>query len=155
MTVPNDIDIMDTLELANDYANDEWDVFTEKWQSKLNPGVYEYLDKNKAHREEWKGVPISRTGKIQLRDGRTGEEFDNPVTVGCMHYLKLRHLLMIKSMPVQPVRTPLLHSSRWAVRHSLADSVSERWRFGPWKPMVHPTPFRKSLHSSPMMLPAV
>ena len=89
----NEIDIMDTLELANDYANDEWDVFTEKWQSKLNPGVYEYLDKNKAHREEWKGVPISRTGKIQLRDGRTGEEFDNPVTVGCMHYLKLHHLV--------------------------------------------------------------
>ena len=86
-------DIMDTLELANDYANLEWDEFTERWKDKLHPGVYEYLDQNKAHREEWKGVPIDRTGKVQLRDGRTGEEFDNPVTIGFMHYLKLHHLV--------------------------------------------------------------
>ncbi len=86
-------DIMDTLELANDYANLEWDEFTERWKDKLHPGVYEYLYQNKAHREEWKGVPIDRTGKVQLRDGRTGEEFDNPVTIGFMHYLKLHHLV--------------------------------------------------------------
>ena len=86
-------DIMETLELANDYANLEWDEFTERWKDQLNPGVYEYLDQNKAHREEWKGVPIDRTGKVQLRDGRTGEEFDNPVTIGFMHYLKLHHLV--------------------------------------------------------------
>ena len=89
----NEEDIMDTLELANDYANFEWDEFTEKWKDKLDPGVYEYLDEHKAHREEWKGVPISRTGKVQLRDGRTGEPFDNPVTIGFMHYLKLHHLV--------------------------------------------------------------
>ena len=89
----NEDDIMDTLELANDYVNTSWEEFTEKWKDILDPGVYEYLDNNKAYREEWKGVPISRTGKIQLRDGRTGEEFDSPVTVGYMHYLKLHHLV--------------------------------------------------------------
>ena len=88
-----EIDIMDTLELANDYANLEWEDFSEKWESVLDPEIFEYLDKNKAHREEWKGVPINNTGKIKLRDGRTGEEFDNPTTVGFMHYLKLHHLV--------------------------------------------------------------
>ena len=89
----NENDIMDTLELANDYANSTWEEFTDKWKDQLDPGVYEYLDVNKAHREEWKGVPINRTGKVQLRDGRTGEEFDRPVTIGFMHYLKLHHLV--------------------------------------------------------------
>ncbi len=89
----NEEDIMDTLEMANDYVNTSWEEFTEKWKDDLAPEVYDYLDKNKAHREEWRGVPISRTGKIQLRDGRTGEEFDSPVTVGYMHYLKLHHLV--------------------------------------------------------------
>ncbi|HIS46426.1 MAG TPA: DNA-directed RNA polymerase subunit beta [Candidatus Scybalocola faecigallinarum] len=89
----NEEDIMDTLEMANDYVNTSWEEFTEKWKDNLDPGVYDYLDKNKAHREEWRGVPISRTGKITLRDGRTGEEFDSPVTVGYMHYLKLHHLV--------------------------------------------------------------
>ena len=89
----NEDDIMDTLELANDYVNTSWEEFTDKWKDKLEPETYDYLDQNKAHREEWKGVPISRTGKIRLRDGRTGEEFDSPVTVGYMHYLKLHHLV--------------------------------------------------------------
>ena len=88
-----EIDIMDTLELANDYANLEWEDFSEKWEKVLDPEIFEYLDKNKAHREEWRGVPINNTGKIKLRDGRTGEEFDNPTTVGFMHYLKLHHLV--------------------------------------------------------------
>ncbi len=89
----NEIDIMDTLELANDYVNTEWEEFVKKWKDKLHPEVFKYLDENKEHREEWRGVPISRDGKIRLRDGRTGEEFDNPVTVGYMHYLKLAHLV--------------------------------------------------------------
>jgi len=88
-----EIDIMDTLELANDYANLEWEEFSEKWEDVLDPEIFDYLDKNKAHREEWRGVPINNTGKIKLRDGRTGEEFDNPTTVGFMHYLKLHHLV--------------------------------------------------------------
>ncbi len=86
-------DIMDTLELANDYVNTSWEEFTEKWKDTLDEEVYQYLDENKAYRDEWKGVPISRTGKVQLRDGRTGEEFDSMVSVGFMHYLKLHHLV--------------------------------------------------------------
>jgi DNA-directed RNA polymerase subunit beta len=89
----NEIDIMDTLELANDYVNTEWEEFESKWKDKLHPEVFKYLEENKDHREEWRGVPIPRDGKIMLRDGRTGECFDNPVTVGYMHYLKLAHLV--------------------------------------------------------------
>ncbi|HAN09710.1 MAG TPA: DNA-directed RNA polymerase subunit beta [Clostridiales bacterium] len=86
-------EVVKTLEIANDYVNSEWNDFIEKWKDKLDDGFFEYLDKNKAHREEWKDVPINANGKIMLRDGRTGEEFDNPVTVGYMHYLKLHHLV--------------------------------------------------------------
>ncbi len=86
-------DIMDTLEMANDYVNWTWEDFEAKWASKVQQSVIDYLYENRDHREEWKGVPIDHTGKIRLRDGRTGEEFDNPVTVGYMHYLKLHHLV--------------------------------------------------------------
>ncbi|MDO4554890.1 MAG: DNA-directed RNA polymerase subunit beta [Lachnospiraceae bacterium] len=89
----DEYDIMDTLEMANDYANTEWEEFEEKWSPKVNDDVMKYLYDNRDHREEWKGVPIDRTGKVQLRDGRTGQEFDNPVTIGFMHYLKLHHLV--------------------------------------------------------------
>jgi DNA-directed RNA polymerase subunit beta len=105
-----EIDIQDTLELANDYVNlpfdaaeaADWDVenytaaqgtFTGKYKDILRDDVVQYLDKNRAHRAVWKGVPISRDGKVQLRDGRTGEFFDSPVTIGHMHYLKLHHLV--------------------------------------------------------------
>ena len=109
-------DIMDTLDMANDYANTPFDdeelqrekaaaqengedypedmvTFTDKYKELLNPDVFQYLSDNRAHREEWKGVPIDRTGKVQLRDGRTGQEFDSPVSIGFMHYLKLHHLV--------------------------------------------------------------
>ena len=89
----NEEEIMETLEIANDYANEEWDVFKEKWGDSLNDEVLDYLYENRDHRSEWKGVPINRTGKVQLRDGRTGENFDGPVTIGFMHYLKLHHLV--------------------------------------------------------------
>ncbi|WP_317366939.1 DNA-directed RNA polymerase subunit beta [uncultured Tyzzerella sp.] len=89
----NEEDIMETLELANDYANSTWEEFEAKWKDKINEEIFEYLDKNKAHREEWRGVKLNHTGKIKLRDGRTGEEFDNATTVGFMHYLKLHHLV--------------------------------------------------------------
>ena len=89
----NEIDIQDTLELANDYANTEWEDFQEKYKDILLPEVMQYLGDHLEHRELWKGVPISRDGKVQLRDGRTGEEFDSPVTIGHMHYLKLHHLV--------------------------------------------------------------
>ena len=90
----NEVDIQDTLELANDYVNTEdFEEFREKYQDTLRPEVMQFLDENKAHRELWKGVPISRDGKVRLRDGRTGEYFDSPVTIGHMHYLKLHHLV--------------------------------------------------------------
>ncbi len=89
----NEVDIQDTLELANDYVNMEWDDFKEKYKDTLLDSVMQYLDENKAHRALWKGVPISRDGKVRLRDGRTGEYFDSPVTIGHMHYLKLHHLV--------------------------------------------------------------
>ena len=86
-------DIQDTLELANDYVNMEWDAFQEKYKDILRPDAMEYLGEHLDHRALWKGVPISRTGKVQLRDGRTGEYFDGPTTIGHMHYLKLHHLV--------------------------------------------------------------
>ncbi|MBR0305842.1 MAG: DNA-directed RNA polymerase subunit beta, partial [Lachnospiraceae bacterium] len=89
----NEVDIQDTLELANDYVNMEWEAFQEKYGDLLKPEAMEYLANNLDHRALWKGVPIDRTGKVQLRDGRTGEPFDSPTTIGHMHYLKLHHLV--------------------------------------------------------------
>ena len=89
----NEEDIMDTLDMANDYVNLEFKDFEKKWKSTLDKEVFEYLSANRAHREEWKGVKIPRSGKLPLRDGRTGEYFDAEVTVGYMHYLKLHHLV--------------------------------------------------------------
>ena len=89
----NEKDIQDTLELANDYVNMEWDAFSEKYKDILLPEVYQYLEEHLDHRELWKGVDIARDGKVQLRDGRTGEPFDGRTTIGHMHYLKLHHLV--------------------------------------------------------------
>ena len=89
----NENDIQDTLDLANDYVNMEWEDFEAKYKDTLRPEVLQFLYDNRAHRELWKGVPISRDGKVRLRDGRTGEYFDSPVTIGHMHYLKLHHLV--------------------------------------------------------------
>ena len=96
-------DIMDTLDLANDYVNLPFDAkeagdgqtvtFESLHKEELLPDVYEYLSENRDHRKLWKGVPISRDGKVRLRDGRTGEYFDGAVTIGHMHYLKLHHLV--------------------------------------------------------------
>ncbi len=89
----NEQDIMDTLDLANDYVNTEWEEFEAKYKEELHPDVMKYLYENREHRKLWKGVPLSRDGKVRLRDGRTGEYFDGPVTIGHMHYLKLHHLV--------------------------------------------------------------
>ena len=86
-------DITDALDLANDYVNTEWEEFEAKYKDSVNPDIMKYLYDNRAHRELWKGVPITRDGKVWLRDGRSGELFDNPVTIGHMHYLKLHHLV--------------------------------------------------------------
>ena len=89
----NENDIMDTLDLANDYVNMEWEDFEKKHGEELLPEVLQYLSDNREHRALWKGVPLSRDGKVRLRDGRTGEYFDSPVTIGHMHYVKLHHLV--------------------------------------------------------------
>ncbi len=89
----NEIDIQDTLELASDYVNLSWEEFEEKYKDKADPRVMEYLGNHLEHRKLWKGVPLGRDGKVRLRDGRTGEYFDSPVTIGHMHYLKLHHLV--------------------------------------------------------------
>ncbi len=89
----NERDIMDTLDLANDYVNLSWEEFEAKHKEELLPEVMQYLSDNRDHRELWKGVPITRDGKVRLRDGRTGEYFDGAVTIGHMHYLKLHHLV--------------------------------------------------------------
>ena len=89
----NEVDIMDTLDLANDYVNLEWEEFENKYKEELLPEVLKYLYENRDYRELWHGVPLSRDGKVRLRDGRTGEYFDSPVTIGHMHYLKLHHLV--------------------------------------------------------------
>ncbi len=89
----NEIDIQDTLELANDYVNLSWGEFEERYKDKVDPKVMEYLGSHLEHRKLWKGVPLGRDGKVRLRDGRTGEYFDSPVTIGHMHYLKLHHLV--------------------------------------------------------------
>ncbi len=89
----NESDIMDTLEIANDYVNTSWEEFEEKYKDILKPEVMDYLGSHLEHRELWKGVPLQRDGKVRLRDGRTGEYFDSPVTIGHMHYLKLHHLV--------------------------------------------------------------
>ncbi len=89
----NENDIMDTLEMANDYVNTPLTEFEKKYKDILDPEVMEFLLTNKEYRKEWEGVPINRDGKVRLRDGRTGEYFDGAVTIGFMHYLKLHHLV--------------------------------------------------------------
>ena len=89
----NEIDIQDTLELANDYVNSTWEEFEAKYKDLVDPDIMQYLSDNRDHRELWKGVPIKSDGKVQLRDGRTGQKFDSPTTIGHMHYLKLHHLV--------------------------------------------------------------
>ena len=89
----NELDIMQTLEMADSYVNASWDEFAKKWKDIIAPELYEYLEGNQDQKEEWAGVPLKQNGKVSLRDGRTGQEFDNAVTIGYMHYLKLHHLV--------------------------------------------------------------
>ena len=116
----NEIDIMDTLDLANDYVNLSWEEFEAKHKEELLPEVLQYLSDNREHRKLWKGVPLSRDGKVRLRDGRTGEYFDSPVTIGHMHYLKLHHLVDDK---IHARSTVLTHWYTAAIRRK----SSVRW----------------------------
>ena len=137
----NEKDIQDTLELANDYVNLKWDEFKEKHEEELLPEVMDYLYENRDHRKLWKGVPISRDGKVRLRDGRTGEYFDSPVTIGHMHYLKLHHLVDDK---IHARSTgPYSLVTQQPLGGKAQDSVSARWKCGRWKLMEHPTHCRR------------
>ena len=137
-------DIMDTLELANDYVNTSWEEFSAKWKDTLDEKVYNYLDENKAYREEWKGVPISRTGKVQLRDGRTGEEFDSPVTIGFMHYLKLHHLVDDKIHARSTGPYALVTQQPLGGKAQFGGQRFGEMEVGHWKHTVQHIHFRKS-----------
>ena len=89
----NEEDIGDTLELANDYINMPLDEFEKKYRDDLGDEVMDYLLTHLDSRNDWKGVKIGRDGKVWLKDGRTGQYFDSPATVGFMNYLKLHHLV--------------------------------------------------------------
>ncbi len=110
----------------------------------MKPDVIEYLGDHLDHRELWKGVPLSRDGKVRLRDGRTGEYFDSAVTIGHMHYLKLHHLVDDKIHARSTGPYSLVTQHLWVVKPSSAVSVSERWRFGLSRRTAHPTHCRKS-----------
>ena len=86
-------DIIDLLNMANKYVNESWEDFRKEYEDKVDPEVMKYLGEHLDHRAEWKGVPITPDGKVQLRDGRTGEYFDNPTSIGFMHYMKLHHMV--------------------------------------------------------------
>ena len=118
--------------------------FEKKHGQELLPEVLQYLSDNREHRNLWKGVPLSRDGKVRLRDGRTGEYFDSPVTIGHMHYLKLHHLVDDKIHARSTGPYSSLRSSRSVVKHSSADSVSERWKFGRWRRTAHLIHCRRS-----------
>ena len=142
----NENDIQDTLEMATYYVNmEDFEEFRAKYEEILRPEVMQFLDENKDHRELWKGVPLSRDGKVRLRDGRTGEYFDSPVTIGHMHYLKLHHLVddKIHARSTGPYSL-VTQQPLGVVKLSLVASVSEKWRFGHWKHTVHLTHYRKS-----------
>ena len=133
----NENDIMDTLDLANDYVNLSWEEFEEKHKEELLPEVMQHLYDNREHRKLWKGVPISRDGKVRLRDGRTGEYFDSPVTIGHMHYLKLHHLVddKIHARSTGPYSL---------VTQQPLGGKAQRWRFGLWKRTALPIHCRRS-----------
>lgn len=116
--------------MANDYVNTDFDLFKGKYEDVADKDIIKYLDENKDHRNLWKGVPISKTGKARLRDGRTGEYFDSPVTVGHMHYLKLHHLVDDKLLcKIQSDRTHLLLNSHWEESSQFGGQRFVKWKF--------------------------
>ena len=152
----NENDIMDTLDLANDYVNLEWDEFEKKHGEELRPEVLQFLSENRDHRELWKGVPLSRDGKVRLRDGRTGEYFDSPVTIGHMHYLKLHHLVDDKiharstgpySLVTQQPHSKEIGESRGRdhVIHRTGDHAGSAWRRIPNRTIFSSSPAVSSM----------
>ena len=134
---------MDTLKLANDYVNTPLEDFEKKYKDVLDPEVMDYLLTNQDYRKEWAGVPIKEDGKVQLRDGRTGEYFDGEVTIGFMHYLKLHHLVDDKIHARSTGPYSLVTQQPLVVKRSLVVSDSERWRYGLLRRMAQLILFRK------------
>ena len=74
-------DIAVTLEIANDFTNTSWEDFEAEWKDRVMVMLIEFLRENqdKTFFKIGKGVPIDSTGKVRLRDRRTGEEFDSRI----------------------------------------------------------------------------
>ena len=140
----NEVDIMDTLEIANDYVNTSWEEFEEKYKEILKPEVMDYLGSHLEHRELWKGVPLRRDGKVRLRDGRTGEYFDSPVTIGHMHYLKLHHLVDDKIHARSTGPYSLVTQQPLGGKAQFGGQRFGEMEVGLWRRMAHPTPCRRS-----------
>ena len=83
--VPSRMNIGQVLEVHLGYAAKAlgWKIATPVFDGATEEDIVEALEK----------AGLDKTGKTLLYDGRTGEPFDNPVTVGYMHYLKLAHLV--------------------------------------------------------------
>ena len=83
--VPSRMNIGQVLEVHLGYAAKAlgWKIMTPVFDGAHEQDIFQCF----------RDAGISEDGKIQLRDGRTGEPFDNPVTVGYMYYLKLHHLV--------------------------------------------------------------
>ena len=74
------------------------------------------------------------SGKLRLRDGRTGDYFDNPVTVGYMYMLKLHHLVDDKIHARVLVRIPLVTQQPLGGKSSVRRTAfPEKWKYGRWK----------------------
>ena len=75
---------------------DTFDTAREMWHGENTPAYPTKLPKlmgEKGHIIDFSKIELDRDGKTTVYDGRTGEKFDNRVTVGYMYYLKLHHLV--------------------------------------------------------------
>ena len=75
---------------------DTFDTAREMWHGENAPAYPTKLPKimgEKGHIIDFSKIELDRDGKTTVYDGRTGEKFDNRVTVGYMYYLKLHHLV--------------------------------------------------------------
>ena len=140
----NENDIMDTLDLANDYVNLEWEEFEKKHGRSCFRKYFSTFLTIREHRKLWKGVPLSRDGKVRLRDGRTGEFFDSLVNIGHMHYLKLHHLVDDKIHARSTGPYSLVTQQPLGGKAQFGGQRSERWRYGLWRPMAHLIHCRRS-----------
>ena len=103
--VPSRMNIGQVLEVHLGYACKalDWQIMTPVFDGAHEADIRACFEKAEAERENYKDkdsaridfskIPMRPDCKTQLTDGRTGEKFDSPVTVGYMYYLKLHHLV--------------------------------------------------------------